>query len=88
MGQSEEGRGTVPHGMLGSGLQPVFPVDEPVRLRGRKGDRRGEERLGEKPPCQALREETRDTARSIPGARAGPGLGAGHCGKWTPLRVG
>lgn len=41
MGQSGEGRGAVPHSMLGSGPEPVLPVDEPVRLRGRKGDRRG-----------------------------------------------
>lgn len=44
MGQSEEGRGTVTHSMLGCGPKPVLPVDEPVRLRGRKDDRRGEEK--------------------------------------------
>lgn len=45
MGQSRERRGgAVPHSMLGSGSEPVLPVDEPVRLRGHKGDSRGEEK--------------------------------------------
>lgn len=34
MGQSKERRGAVPHSMLGSGPEPILPVDEPVRLRG------------------------------------------------------
>lgn len=49
MGQSKERRGAVPHSMLGSGPEPILPVDEPVRLRGRKGSQDGVDRALTKP---------------------------------------
>ncbi|XP_030729605.2 LOW QUALITY PROTEIN: uncharacterized protein ZSWIM9 [Globicephala melas] len=48
----------------------------------------GKREIRWKPLRDARREERREAARGIPGARAGPGLGAGHCGMWTPLRGG
>ncbi|XP_023564315.1 uncharacterized protein ZSWIM9 [Octodon degus] len=52
------------------------------------GNLRGKRKFWWNPPREVRREERREAARSIPGARARPGFGAGHCGRWTPLRVG
>ncbi|XP_040490173.1 uncharacterized protein ZSWIM9 [Ursus maritimus] len=55
---------------------------------GPRSDWRGKREIRWKPLREARREERREAARGITGARAGPGLGAEHCGRWTPLRGG
>lgn len=77
MGQSKERRGAVPHSMLGSGPEPVLLVDEPVRLRGCKGDSRGEEKGWWKTTLPGTGERKKGYHAGHPGIKGRAGLGRG-----------
>lgn len=77
MGQSKERRGAVPHSMLGSGPEPILPVDEPVRLRGRKGDSRGEEKGWWKATLSGTGGRKAGYRAGHPGSKGRAGFGRG-----------
>lgn len=77
MGQSKERRGAVPQSMLGSGPEPILPVDEPVRLRGRKGDSRGEEKGWWKATLSGTGGRKAGYRAGHPGSKGRAGFGRG-----------